>query len=441
MRGARLWQFTKVKHYANRTVALWPANHENSTRHDAQRRARAAAAREATAMGASKRAQPKMRADDFHCEQASWEPTLATRLSGAKRAWRASRAEHYNAAAGSKALNVSENELATLLAAPVHVVKEGLTAAVWGMDTLQVACGSEADRVLNETSPTGGLFLVHGFRHTREYLLHAHMLHLSASDGLVNRSSILLYANNHNPVGGPAMKDLVGYLAYYPQRLRLLIHSRVNAGYRCGEMYSLAASSRVWMRFPWVVRTNPDIYLTPTAIARLGRLLAAKESTPTTELWVDEFPHSSLGDPKFSMDYYMWRPRHAVGPSWWENATALCTRSLIWPEALLAVLARLFAIEWRFIGGTPVPTYYTASAQMNVCGFWHTHNCSAVEAWLRTHDNTLHDREQHFADREAKAVRRFRSSRSCCSYTMHPPRDCPRATTTTAMVSLGAYLQ
>jgi hypothetical protein len=35
--------------------------------------------------------------------------------------------------------------------------------------------------------------------------------------------------------------------------LRMLIHMRRNFGFTCGELHALAATVRVWRRFPWVL--------------------------------------------------------------------------------------------------------------------------------------------------------------------------------------------
>lgn len=63
-------------------------------------------------------------------------------------------------------------------------------------------------------------------------------------------------------------------LRAFPQRLRMLIHTDINAGYRCGHLHALALTLHVWVRFRWVVSlSGPDVLLTPPAMLQIGASL------------------------------------------------------------------------------------------------------------------------------------------------------------------------
>ena len=73
---------------------------------------------------------------------------------------------------------------------------------------------------------------------------------------------------------------LLGYLRAYPQLLRLLIHTPLNAGYRCGHLHALAITKHVWSRFDWVVSlSGADIMLLPKAMLKLSKRLLQGTST------------------------------------------------------------------------------------------------------------------------------------------------------------------
>ena len=130
----------------------------------------------------------------------------------------------YHFTSGCKTLGLSEALLAARLAAPVRIVSERLAIAV--APSGDVLCGSAADQMLDAAPRTGGLFMIHGFSQDAEYALHAKVFRLSWQSQLVRKSSLLLYVNNHDQ-RAPNTRDLANHLFLYPQRLRMLIHSRV----------------------------------------------------------------------------------------------------------------------------------------------------------------------------------------------------------------------
>eukprot|EP00966_Prymnesium_polylepis_P170745 3947045-Prymnesium_polylepis.1 len=87
----------------------------------------------------------------------------------------------------------------------------------------------------------------------RMYALHRPSLPLSA---------LLLISNNGSVASATALR----WLALYrnPPMLRMLVGTQVNMGYCCGELSAIAASVRIWSRFPWVLYSSgPDSFILP----------------------------------------------------------------------------------------------------------------------------------------------------------------------------------
>jgi len=205
-------------------------------------------------------------------------------------------------------------------------------------------------------------------------------------------------------------------------------------------MYSLAASARVWARFPWVVRTHPDTYVTPVAIARLEELVSEMLAR-STDFWGDTFP--SATEPRLSMDYFLWRPSQMP---WWENATALCTRTAMIPEAVLAVLIRAFRLRIGIIGGRAPLLRASKRQQIGACGLWHTHNVTAVQHWVENRWAAEPDMSLRLSHKAS--LKSFKASTSCCAhFPMSGTEGCSTARggglriDENAVVMLGPYLQ
>jgi hypothetical protein len=85
----------------------------------------------------------------------------------------------------------------------------------------------------------------------------------SSSNSALWFSAVLLVDNNAEHT----REQLLEWIAHYrePRRrspFRMLFRSRINMGYLCGELHSLAASVQVWRRFPWVLyNSGPDSML------------------------------------------------------------------------------------------------------------------------------------------------------------------------------------
>lgn len=120
-----------------------------------------------------------------------------------------------------------------------------------------------------------GLWFVHGHGHRESWHLHADALALSANAAAVLRSHVLLFSTD--VTGTTAF--MVRAMAHYPQRVRVLMHSGANTGYRCGLLHSLSATEHVWRRYAWVVFTHPDVYLLPPAPMLLSHVLSPALAT------------------------------------------------------------------------------------------------------------------------------------------------------------------
>ena len=161
-------------------------------------------------------------------------------------------------------------------------------------------------RALDELLPLGlarnevtrgqqGLLFVHGHRHRDEWTLHANFLSLSPWASALHA---LLFCTDVSLTTAYLLRRL----AEYPQRTRMLMHTGVNIGYRCGLLHSLAATRRLWGRYGFVIFTHPDVFLMAPAPALLEAAIASAPpgvallATPTkmfcARLWRDIEPWS-----------------------------------------------------------------------------------------------------------------------------------------------------
>lgn len=278
-----------------------------------------------------------------------------------------------------------------------------------------------------------GLWFVHGHGHRESWHLHADALALSANAAAVLRSHVLLFSTD--VTGTTAF--MVRAMAHYPQRVRVLMHSGANTGYRCGLLHSLSATEHVWRRYAWVVFTHPDVYLLPPAPMLLSHVLspalatsapfpdgapgsagrhAALLATPTRMFWYGQRrPIAYLSD-LFAFRPALLRaaPRTCcgtisdhLGPSrtccgtisgssstsgkhlLWDNLSATCSFArkpgggplMLKPEMALAILPASFNVSVAVL-----PVERVKRCQRGVCasgsGVWHCHNTSAVAAVL-----------------------------------------------------------
>lgn len=270
-----------------------------------------------------------------------------------------------------------------------NVTQELLTAAMSPRGAVIRGTAAEA---LATATPARGIFYIHAYRQSseREFGAHARLLQRSLVHPLVAGAQLLLHCNNPSV----PTRALLRYLALYGAHpLRMLIHSSVNRGYRCGELYSLAASARVWQAHPWLIQLQPDVHLTPTAVEHLARLLPRDEETREPTFIFDPFPVPRGKPPQFNMDYFVLRmhrpetrssPGAAARTNWFANASALCMRTTLIPEAVLAKVVAAFNASVLLLGGRAPLTPWNIH-NVGRYGVWHEHNLTAVEWYLRTH--------------------------------------------------------
>jgi hypothetical protein len=218
--------------------------------------------------------------------------------------------------------------------------------------------------------------------------------------------------------------------------LRMLVFDRRLLGYYCGNLGSLAASVRIWARFPWVIQlSGPDCLITLRGAQLLGGLIDREARAHETALLADRF-WAPKGHLRLSMDVFVFWPErmllkstpgHASGSftfdasagltghnpalfgSIWLRATGWCLHGFspseeipdfVWngpkngaliPEALLQHAVVRFNLSTRLIQDAPtVPTmlgrnlWWKEKAQHPPeSGYvWHSHNMSAVSRWL-----------------------------------------------------------
>lgn len=270
---------------------------------------------------------------------------------------------------------------------------------------------------------TFGLWFVHGHGHRESWHLHADALALSASAAAVARSHVLLFSTD--VTGTTAF--MVRAMAHYPQRVRVLMHSGVNTGYRCGLLHSLSATEHVWRRYAWVTFTHPDVYLLPPAPMLLSRVLsrdlattapppdgapgsadrhAALLATPTRMFWYGQRrPIAYLSD-LFAFRPALLRAAHRTccgtisglisGSSsisgkhlLWDNLSATCSFArrpgggplMLKPEMALAILPASFNVSVAVLPVERVMRCHRVACASG-SGVWHCHNTSAVAAVL-----------------------------------------------------------
>eukprot|EP00966_Prymnesium_polylepis_P133534 3086483-Prymnesium_polylepis.2 len=171
-----------------------------------------------------------------------------------------------------------------------------------------------ADQLLPFVAADRGLLLMSSTRQgLAEFATAARMLALSSRE--LALSALLLVCNNAS-LGNDS---LARWLALFrsPPLLRMWVHTRKNIGYLCGNLHGIAASVRVWMRFPWVLHmSGPDSLLVPRGAALLSALIEKEqqcsrlERTPHrhTAYLGDRFP-APRGHVRFSMDVFVFWPR------------------------------------------------------------------------------------------------------------------------------------
>ena len=183
--------------------------------------------------------------------------------------------------------------------------------------------------------------------------------------------------------------------------LRLLVHTGNDLGgqgYSCGELHSLAATVRIWARFPWVVTlSGPDVLALPAEYELLGRLMS--QVTDATALLYDGF-RKSKNDPlsyveeRFNMDLFVyfthqWLVNSTTElDSHWSRAAALCVSNVRnRPEAILHVVRSEFNLSARRIGnrsrGSLIDAHKTTFTRPDA-KVWHSHNMPAVLSWLQS---------------------------------------------------------
>jgi hypothetical protein len=272
-----------------------------------------------------------------------------------------------------------------------------------------------------------GAGLVTIFAHRQvatEFAASAFVMGLSSEHPLLRRASLLLVCTN----AALPTSSLVRWLGWYDwfaaertqsagstqsesRGLRLLVHTGNDLGgqgYSCGELYSLAASVRVWMRFPWVLTlSGPDVLALPAEWELLGRLMA-HQTTRDTALLYDGFRRSkndplSYVEERFNMDMFVFFTRHwlvnatpssrssrsSLG-SRWSRAAALCVSNVRnRPEAILHVVRKEFNLSVQKIGnrsrGSLIDAHKVSFTRPDA-KVWHSHNMPAVLSWLQSSD-------------------------------------------------------
>eukprot|EP00966_Prymnesium_polylepis_P211419 4895984-Prymnesium_polylepis.2 len=167
--------------------------------------------------------------------------------------------------------------------------------------------GAEADHALavQRLGHQHGLYFVHSHRQRLpEFELHTELLKLpTARDSwLLRNSSLLLYCNDATAT----VADLLSFVRLFPQeKLRMLVHTPVNIGYRCGELHSLYMVVHIWSRFAWVLYVKPDTYVTPLGIFRTSTFLANPNHS-SYAIFYNRFPNVGRA---VQMDCLVFRPQ------------------------------------------------------------------------------------------------------------------------------------
>jgi hypothetical protein len=155
---------------------------------------------------------------------------------------------------------------------------DGLSAAIYPSGA--VVCGPAANDALatqstGHSARRGGLVMIHSHRQVAsEYAVSAHVLGMSASHHRVLHRASLLLVNANPSTPTPSLIRWLGWYEGFQHGLRLLIHTRANLGYSCGELHTIAATVKVWSHFPWVMAlSGPDVLALPREFEILQPLL------------------------------------------------------------------------------------------------------------------------------------------------------------------------
>jgi hypothetical protein len=287
---------------------------------------------------------------------------------------------------------------------------------------------SELPRVVGRHT---ALFFIHSHRQRSPFFeAHAAVLRASSDHWLVSSAHILIYCTNPRL---PTSALLDALAQYRFAAARLLVHTAVNIGYRCGLLHSLAVSEPTWRRYPIVAVTHPDVYLFPQAVGLLAALLHVRSRDDSTSLdeaqtagsagqaatgttrknrtktlqhvaflgspSMVDLPHNPARGPcplqdcrprvrGFLSDLFLLRPwllrRRAT--HFFANATAECFASwgrrgvLLPPEAALWDGVRASGVSYGTIDGRP--SGYRQHQLSHRVGILHTHNTSVVQTML-----------------------------------------------------------
>ena len=185
--------------------------------------------------------------------------------------------------------------------------------AVGRAQTTPAAATAHGSEDGDMSSAPGGLLMMHCYRQAAsEFAASAHVLGMSAQHWMVQRASLLLISTNPNVQTSSLLRWLRWY-AWFEQAspppplplhggggaiagLRMLLYTKMNLGYMCGELHSFAATSGVWKKFPWVMTiSGPDVLPLPAEISLLGRLISRAHAS--TALLYDRF-RTSPNDPR-----------------------------------------------------------------------------------------------------------------------------------------------
>jgi hypothetical protein len=285
-----------------------------------------------------------------------------------------------------------------------NVTRVSLTAALLANGTLLQ--GRAAATAHARAPVPRSLWFVHGHRHREEWSLHGAALALSRASFL--NAHVLLFCTDVTMHAA----SLVRALRLYPHRSpRLLIHTGVTTGYRCGLLHSIAISAHVWWRYTSVMFSHPDVYLLPPATVLLEQSLTASPlaaflGTSTRMFWYGRrrpsavlsdlfafrpalLPEGALGPRRDESTNEragpQWTRVHAgyPGAAYFHNASAECTFSmrrgngLLKPEMALARAHMTLGARFKELTSVARTERRRGIARS---GVWHTHNTSAVRS-------------------------------------------------------------
>ena len=297
----------------------------------------------------------------------------------------------------------SVNVTAVLLSTPFGTSDEASGLIKWHpLETELPAVASDGDGT--------ALFFVHSHRHRLPYFeAHADVFRASSHHPFVSSAHVLLFCNN--PRLSSSM--LLTALSRYPMAGgRLLIHTAVNVGYRCGLLHSLTVSSGLWTRYAVLLVTHPDVYLFPRAISRVATVLRSQPkaafigSPGLVDLPLDPITTNcrATGSKScrervhgFLSDLFLVRPPLLIrndGVSLFSNASARCQSSwrvegtLLAPEAALweGVAAAASKLRYGVLGGRRSGM---RQHLLSADGILHTHNESTAKILLLQPSNEV----------------------------------------------------